>query len=79
VKILFFAQVRQAAGCSEYELPATAPITADEIWTALETSFPGLKPLRRSTRLARNCAYAEPGETFQPSDEVALIPPVSGG
>ena len=34
---------------------------------------------RSSVRLARNGEYARPDERFEPNDEVALIPPVSGG
>lgn len=79
MKILFFAQARQATLCSELDLPVEAPLSAPELWSLLETRFPSLKPLRRSTRLARNCIYASPDEIFHDPDEVALIPPVSGG
>lgn len=79
MKILFFAQARQATLCSEFDLPVSAPLDTAELWNRLETRFPSLKPLRRSTRLARNCVYASPDEIFHDPDEVALIPPVSGG
>jgi len=79
VKILFFAQTRQATNCSEIEISFSQPIHVDKLWEELENRFPALQPLRRSTRLARNQIYAAPDEIFQNLDEVALIPPVSGG
>jgi molybdopterin converting factor small subunit len=41
--------------------------------------FPALAAHRASVRLASNLEYADPQMLFNPDDEVALIPPVSGG
>jgi len=41
--------------------------------------WPALAAHRANTRLARNGAYAGESEIFGADDEVALIPPVSGG
>jgi molybdopterin converting factor small subunit len=78
MRILFFAQTRQATGTAEAVLEADA-LEADALWALLLARWPGLAPSRGVTRLARNGAYARPGEVFRADDEVALIPPVSGG
>jgi molybdopterin converting factor small subunit len=38
-----------------------------------------LEPLKNSCRLARNASHAAENEIFQTGDEVAVLPPVSGG
>lgn len=79
MRILFFAQLKDATGQSEIEWPTTEPLGAADLWARLEQHWPAVAAHRRATRLARNGEYARPDEAFQPGDEVALIPPVSGG
>jgi molybdopterin synthase sulfur carrier subunit len=45
---------------------------------ALEKKYPKLKQLA-SYMIAVNNEYALPGDSIHPSDEIAIIPPVSGG
>ena len=78
MRVLFFAQLREVAGVAQAEIEADG-VDADSLWSALTDCWPGLSEHRRNTRLARNGAYAGPGEIFRANDEVALIPPVSGG
>lgn len=77
--VLFFATTRTAAGLSQEEFSVSAPLSEDELWLLLIDRHPALAEIRTSTRLALNGVYAEPGSVFTDSDEVALIPPVSGG
>ena len=80
ITVHFFASARQAAGRVETKLPCgPEPITEDTFWQLLLAEFPALASLRRTVRLARNEEYVGPGTTFSAGDEVALIPPVSGG
>lgn len=78
MRILFFAQVREATGVAEGELDADG-VGAASLWTALVTRWPALAAHQANTRLARNGSYAAPDEVFHAGDEVALLPPVSGG
>jgi MoaE-MoaD fusion protein len=78
MRILFFAHLKDATGCREMDLPC-AKVNADGLWRALLTAHPGLGPSRDSVRLARNSEYVGPDAWFNDTDEVALIPPVSGG
>jgi len=79
MRVLFFAHLKDLTGCAETRLQMRTPASADEIWRRLLALYPGLAPARSSVRLARNLEYAGPNEQFTDADEVALIPPVSGG
>ena len=78
MKVLFFAQLRELTGVAEAEV-AVGGVDAAGLWEALSVRWPGLAAHRENTRLARNGAYAGAAEIFEAGDEVALIPPVSGG
>jgi molybdopterin converting factor subunit 1 len=79
MRILFFAQLKDGAGCSSFELPAPVPMNAEQLWIALLKQFPALADHRPAVRLAKNSEYVGPEAMFADGDEVALIPPVSGG
>ncbi|MGB8356099.1 MAG: MoaD/ThiS family protein [Chthoniobacteraceae bacterium] len=79
MKVKFFAHLQNAAGCEELALFVPGGITGDDLWRLLEEKIPGFSRYKNSTRLARNFVYAEPDAVFHAGDEVALIPPVSGG
>lgn len=79
MKVLLFAQIRDFAGCSAANMETCGSVTADAVWQLLEQEFPGIEKFRSTTRLARNGVFAAADEQFADSDEVALIPPVSGG
>jgi molybdopterin converting factor subunit 1 len=78
MKVLFFAQLREAAGIASAEIDASG-VDASSLWSILLDRWPALASYRANTRLARNGAYAGHAEIFGAGDEVALIPPVSGG
>lgn len=77
--VLFFATARTATGLSREELPVSGALSEGELWEKLITRHPALAEIRASTRFSCNGTYAEEGHVFWDSDEVALIPPVSGG
>lgn len=79
MKVLFFAQSREAAGCAEYDLAVSKPVTVPEFWDLLIRDFPALEPFRKATRFARRELYLQAKEVLHPDDEIAIIPPVSGG
>ena len=79
MRVLFFAQLKDAAGCDSIELALRSPLTAAQLWAQLLEKFPGLSAYRAQVRLSRNWEYAAPDALFLNDDEVALIPPVSGG
>lgn len=79
MRILFFAHLQEVTGCAEFCLKPTTPLSTDAVWSELLKSFPGLRHARACVRLARNWEYASAETIFHPGDEIALIPPVSGG
>ena len=76
--ILFFAHLKDVTGQAEVEMTA-GELDADGLWQELIAIYPGLEPFRGSVRLAKNSEYVGPDARFTDADEVALIPPVSGG
>jgi molybdopterin converting factor subunit 1 len=79
MKVLFFAQSRDAAGQDHCFLEIAKPVTESEFWAALVAVLPALAGLQGTARLARGETYLQKGDWLQPADEVAVIPPVSGG
>jgi molybdopterin converting factor subunit 1 len=79
MKVLFFAQCRQAAGCDTFLLKVDGSLSQQVFWAQLIEAFPGLAVQQKTARLARNETYLQSGEPLHPGDEIAIIPPVSGG
>jgi molybdopterin converting factor small subunit len=77
--VLFFAQGRQAAGCDRWHLEIDRALSQKEFWTRLVEAFPGVAPLQKSARLARRECYLAEADLLGPDDEIAVLPPVSGG
>ncbi len=78
MRILFFAHLRGLVGSDQGEVEADG-VNQEQLWSVLEDRWPALSAHRATTRLARNGVYASPEDIFRSGDEVALIPPVSGG
>lgn len=77
--IIFLGPLRAAVGADSCALPCPAAGSQTELWAALCGRFPVLRERRNSIRLARNGEFLQEGEGFAPGDEIALLPPVSGG
>lgn len=79
VRVRLFAMQRELAGTRELALELPAGATIEDAWSALVERVPGLAPGRPSVRFARNGAYDDASAALHEGDEVAMIPPVSGG
>jgi len=79
VRVRLFAVQRELAGAREVPLELDAGATVESAWQALVALHPVLAPGRPSVRFARNGEYADATEPLAEGDEVACIPPVSGG
>ncbi len=78
VKVLLFGAAADRAGTREVELSVGGGTLA-ELWDLLAERHPGLVPMRDTLAFAVNGEYARMGERVSPGDEVAVLPPVSGG
>jgi MoaE-MoaD fusion protein len=79
VRVRLFAIQRELAGTRNLELDVPNGGTVADAWVALVERFPVLAPGRSSVRFARNGEYADPTDRLIEGDELACIPPVSGG
>ena len=74
VRVKLFAALRERAGCGERELELGEGATVGDVWPRLD-----LGPEPDGLLYAVNRAYADRDRPLGEGDEVALIPPVSGG
>lgn len=79
VRVKLFAAFRQVARQDEMALDLPAGSTVDDVRQALARSVPALAELARHARFAIDQHYAGPDTVVQEGDDVACIPPVSGG
>lgn len=79
VRVLYFASVRDIAGTTEETLELEAGAKTQDLLEALIRTHPELKGLEPSLAVSVNQEYAARDAPLADGDEVALIPPVSGG
>ena len=79
LKVLFFASCREAVGRRETSVVLDGPSTVAGLLDTLCREHPSLGPLSGSLQVAVNAEYASREARLHDGDEVALIPPVSGG
>src|SRR2546423_12937256 len=78
VRVVLFAKPRELVGQPNIDLALPAGATAADAWSQLSTQY-DLGPLPRSFRCAVNSEYAGWDDPLKEGDELAVIPPVSGG
>ncbi|GIV97289.1 MAG: molybdenum cofactor biosynthesis protein D/E [Herpetosiphonaceae bacterium] len=78
IRVRFFAAHRDVVGQKELELELPEGATVGAAWEALQERYPALRGAG-SISFAVNRQYAETSVLLREGDEVALIPPVSGG
>jgi sulfur-carrier protein len=80
VKVRLFAQLRDLAGQGDLEcLVDAAPAQVEDVWRALVRDHPALGSFTRAMSTAVNLEYARLDTPVRDGDEVAFLPPVSGG
>jgi molybdopterin converting factor subunit 1 len=79
VRLRFFASLREQLRMSEREIELPERATVRRIWNDLCAEHPGLERFGASVSFAVNREYADGDTDVNDGDEVAFIPPVSGG
>lgn len=77
VTVLLFAALREALGQSRLDVELGGKATIHELLETLRTEHPGLRAARFTVALNRT--YCDERHPLVDGDQVALIPPVSGG
>ncbi len=79
VSIKLFASLRQAMNSDEIQIDLDKEITVLQMKTILFENFPNLEKSNIPFYVAVNHKYVTDSDVITTNDEIALIPPVSGG
>lgn len=79
IQALIFASLADRLGTERVTLELEKGATAGDLLDALASQFPDAADFRDSIAVAVNMAYVQRDHVLSEADEVALIPPVSGG
>lgn len=79
VNIRLFARLKEVVGASELQRVVPDGCAAADAWNALVAEFPALADHTRSVSCAVNEEYARLTAPLHDGDEIAFLPPVSGG
>ena len=79
VTVRLFARLRDVAGASELARDLPSGATIGDVWRQLAQEFPELAGYERSISSAVNADYARMDQPLRDGDEIAFLPPMSGG
>ncbi|MGH7822259.1 MAG: molybdopterin converting factor subunit 1 [Candidatus Binatia bacterium] len=79
LRVRLFATLRERAGTAGDVGEFDGPLTVGELWERLRREHRGLAEYRCKIAFAVNQEYVDSAHPLQDNDEVAFIPPVSGG
>ena len=77
--IILFAAFQEETGQEEIALDLPSPATVATLRKAFTTAYPALEHRIAHSLFAVNQAYVGEAQPLSPEDEIACIPPVSGG
>jgi molybdopterin synthase catalytic subunit len=79
VTVRLFARLRDIAGAAELAREVSPGATIASVWQQLVRDFPDFARYERSISSAVNADYVAMDQPLREGDEVAFLPPVSGG
>ncbi len=75
----FFASIREVVGQGKLNKEIKQGTTASNLWVELCDEYPGLKELENQIIIAVNKDTGKKDKVLEDGDEIAFLPPVSGG
>ncbi|HXE81433.1 MAG TPA: MoaD/ThiS family protein [Vicinamibacterales bacterium] len=79
VTVRLFARARDLVGKGEIVRNVREGATIRDVWQDLVAEYPVLVPYTHTVSCARNLEYARMNVQVADGDEIAFLPPVSGG
>ena len=79
VTVRLFARLRDLAGSGELVRDMNGPATVQTVWGSLVAEMPALRDYERAMSVAVNAEYSRMAAPVHDGDEIAFLPPVSGG
>jgi|HubBroStandDraft_1064217.scaffolds.fasta_scaffold301544_1 MoaD family protein len=79
IRVKMFAMLRERGGASEVELELPPEATVADAISMIRGRHPGIANLLPRAATAVNLAVADGGTVLREGDELAVLPPVSGG
>lgn len=79
VKVLFFASLKDITGQSGIDLELEENAAVEYLKVKITSMYPKLEPFMSSVKIAINQEFAEEDSVIKNGDELAILPPVSGG
>ena len=79
VTVQFFARLRELAGCSSWTCEIADGATVADVWQAAEQQFPAIAAMAGRVSCAVNADFGRMNAVVHDGDEVAFLPPGSGG
>jgi molybdopterin synthase sulfur carrier subunit len=79
LNVLFFGRLKDAIGHAQESMEIPPDSRIEDLFAHCVTRYPGLAAHRTSVAVSRNREFAAWTTPLQPGDEIAFLPPVSGG
>jgi molybdopterin converting factor subunit 1 len=79
IRVLFFGVLRDIVGLREDTVEVPEGVRLEAVFEHYATRFPRLREMSASLVLALNQSFSDPAANLSEGDEVAFLPPVSGG
>jgi molybdopterin converting factor subunit 1 len=79
VHVRLFARYRELAGTGTIDLDVPSSSTALDVFDRVAERFPEMQAMRGSTLMAIDAEFVRPETKLRDGEELALMPPVSGG
>jgi MoaD family protein len=79
IHVQFFSRLRDVTGNEHLDLDLKAGATVSDLLAELFARFPTLRAWERSMMVGAGVEFVDRDYVIQPTDEIAIMPPVQGG